>query len=159
MTSLPSVKLASFVLLVQDVSVSKKFYADLFSQEIALDLGVNVGFKSGLALWQKAYAENVIFGPDVPARPGTGCEIYFETEDPEAVLDEIRKAGVELVHGIREQPWGQRVFRAYDPDRFIVEVAEPMDAVVKRMHRDGISDDGIAEKTTMPVGIVRQILQ
>jgi len=159
MTTLPSVKLASFVLLVQDVSVSKKFYADLFSQEIALDLGVNVGFKSGLALWQKAYAKNVIFGPDAPARPGTECEIYFETENPEAVLEKVREAGAGIIHGIREQPWGQRVFRAYDPDRFIVEVAEPMDAVIKRMHRDGISDDGIAQKTTMPVGIVRQILQ
>lgn len=42
-----SLKLSSFVLFVNDVSVSKKFYQDLLSQEIAMDLGVNVGFKAG----------------------------------------------------------------------------------------------------------------
>lgn len=155
---MPAMKLASFVLLVQDVSVSKKFYTELFSQEISLDLGINVGFTSGLALWQKEYAENVIFGPDHPARPGTGCEVYFETEDPAAVLETARAYGAEVIHGIREQPWGQRVCRVYDPDRFIVEVAEPMDAVVKRMHSEGMNQEEIAQKTMMPPGIIRQIL-
>lgn len=38
-----SLKLSSFVLFVNDVSVSKKFYQDLLSQGIAMDLGVNCG--------------------------------------------------------------------------------------------------------------------
>jgi len=151
-------RLASFVLLVQDVSVSKKFYMDLFSQEIAMDLGINVGFTSGLALWQKDYAENVMFGQGAQPRSGTGFEIYFETENVEEAWKRIQEQGIEVVHGLREQPWGQQVFRIYDPDRFVVEVAEPMDAVVRRMHREGIPDTGIAEKTTMPLEIIRQIL-
>ena len=44
------------------------------------------------------------------------------------------------------------------PDQFIVEVAEPMDAVVRRLQKAGHSEEGIVLKTTMPAEIVRAIL-
>ena len=30
-----------------------------------------------------------------------------------------------LVHPIRMEPWGQRVFRIFDPDKHVVELGEP----------------------------------
>ena len=39
----PQFRLAGFVLLVSDVERSKEFYRDFLGQEIAMDLGINVG--------------------------------------------------------------------------------------------------------------------
>lgn len=122
-----------------------------------MDLGLNVGFKNGLALWQRDYGLNVIFGKKTAPRKGNDVEIYFETENIGGAWDQVRMQEIEIVHELGEQPWGQRVFRVYDPDRFIVEFAEPLGAVVQRMHDGGMTDDEIAEKTTLPVTVVQQM--
>ena len=65
---------------------------------------------------------------------------------------------VKLIHPIIEAPWGQKAFRAYDPDNHIIEFGEPMTAVVIRLHQKGMSPEEIIQKTTMPIEIVNQIL-
>jgi uncharacterized glyoxalase superfamily protein PhnB len=50
--------------------------------------------------------------------------LYFEDADLEAAFGRIAGA-VELIHGIRREAWGQRVFRFFDPDGHIVEIGEP----------------------------------
>jgi predicted enzyme related to lactoylglutathione lyase len=155
----PSFKLSSFVLLVSDMETSKEFYCGLLGQEIAMDIGLNVGFKSGLALWQKDYALNVIHGGTVPYQKGNDVEVYFETEKIDAAWEKVRGWVCPVIHGIREQPWCQRVFRVADPDWFIVEIAEPMDAVVRRLHAAGHTETGIIERTTLPEDIVRAMLK
>jgi len=157
-TRSPAFRLAGFVLLVSDMERSKRFYQDLFGQEIAMDVGLNVGFTSGLALWQRNYALTVIHGKTVEPRKGNDVEVYFETEAIDEVWEMILGRDIPVVHELREQPWCQRVFRVYDPDQFIVEVAEPMDAVVRRLQKVGHSEEEIVQKTMMPAAIVRAIL-
>jgi hypothetical protein len=62
-----------------------------------------------------------------------------------------------LLHPLREQPWGQRVFRCFDPDGHIVEVGEPMPVVIGRYLSQGMSVEEATERTSMPLDIVRQI--
>ncbi len=151
-------KFVSSVLLVQDVAVSKKFYMDHLAQEIAMDIGINVGFTSGLGLWQKDYAHSQIFGPG--ARPGRGddIELYFETENIENTWNHIRGQEIAIIHELKESPWCQRSFRIYDPDRFIIEIAESMENVVKRLHDSGLSEVEVVKKSFMPAEMVRAIL-
>jgi len=59
----------------------------------------------------------------------------------------------------REQPWGQRGVRVYDPDGHIVEVGEPMWVVVQRFLAQGMSAAAVAERTSMPLAVVEQIAQ
>lgn len=40
------------LLAVRDVEISKKFYHDLFDQEVVLDLGGNVTFSGGFSVQQ-----------------------------------------------------------------------------------------------------------
>jgi catechol 2,3-dioxygenase-like lactoylglutathione lyase family enzyme len=153
-------KLSSFVLFVSDVGASKDFYSRTLRQEIAMEIGdINIGFKNGLALWDKKYATNVIFGKE-SANKGDkhDLEVYFETDDIDAVHDGLKASGVDFVHGITTQPWQQRVLRFYDPDRFIVEVGETMPNVIKRLKAEGLRDDEIAAKTSMPIEAVRAML-
>lgn len=80
-------RLKNTVLLVKDVGISKKFYTEIMNQEIAMDIGINVGFKSGLALWKREFGEYTInncvkekehkFTPK-DARQHSSIELYFE---------------------------------------------------------------------------------
>jgi hypothetical protein len=60
---------------------------------------------------------------------------------------------------LREQPWGQRVFRVYDPDGHIVEIGEPMPVVIQRFLAQGMSAEEAAERTSMPLEIVQKIAE
>jgi catechol 2,3-dioxygenase-like lactoylglutathione lyase family enzyme len=155
----------SAVLFVREMQAARAFYEGLLNQQVALDLGANVGYEAGFALWERAHAASIIYGTDpaeaapaAEAGPGsTAFELYFETDDVLAVWDLLAQAGVQPVHEIREQPWGQRVFRVYDPDHHIVEFGEPMPAVMTRCLDQGLTVEEVAARTFMPVDIVRQI--
>ena len=155
-----SPKLTSFVLFVSDVTKSKDFYVKVLDQEVAMDIGnVNVGFKSGLAIWERNYATNTIFGSEAARGDDrANLELYFETDDLDGMFGKVAALGVKLVHAITVQPWQQRVFRVYDPDGFVVEIAEAMDVTIKRLSADGLSADAIAGKTFMPIEAVRAML-
>ncbi|MDO9325161.1 MAG: VOC family protein, partial [Methanoregula sp.] len=85
-------------------------------------------------------------------------EVYFESEKIDEAYASVRSYGAEFVHEIREQPWGQRVFRFHDPDGFVIEIGEPMDALVRRLSREGMTLEEIITKTTLPAEIVQAIL-
>lgn len=153
-------RFSSFVLLVSDVTRSREFYTDLLDQEVAMDINnVNVGFKSGLAIWARAYANGVIHGEGYLAREGDPqLEIYFETDDLDAMRARMVERSVPFVHGIKTQPWQQRVFRVRDPDGFVVEVAETMPDVARRLSAQGLPVAEIAAKTFMPAEAVEAML-
>ena len=58
-----------------------------------------------------------------------------------------RENGINFVHPIMEQPWGQQVVRFYDPDGHIVEIGEPLSALVKRLKTSGMNEQQISERT------------
>lgn len=153
-------KLVSSVIFVKDMQKSRSLYEGVLGQKVLMDHGPNVGFEGGFALWQSDHAGQIIFG-DVPAENTgsnhTQAELYFETPQLDEAFQKISNCGVDIIHPLREQPWGQRVFRFYDFDRHIIELGEPMPAVIFRYLGQGLSVEEIAGKTFMPVDIVRQI--
>lgn len=152
-------KLSSFVIFVKDIEASKKFYTEVLLQEIEMDFGVNVGFKSKLALWQKDYALNIIFGKETKVPDSNNnSEIYLETEEIQQLWENVSSKKIEIIHGIIEQPWKQRVFRIYDPDKFIVEIGEPMPFVVKRLLSQNLSIEEISKQTFIPAEGVKAML-
>jgi predicted enzyme related to lactoylglutathione lyase len=154
-------KLMSYVLFVKDVAVSKEFYEKVLDQEVMMDInGINIIFKSGLALWQKQYAVKTIFDKKIELdEPRNNLEIYFETSNLDGMFQKVQKAGTKILHPIKIQPWQQKVFRIYDPDDFIIEIAETMTEVIKHLIDSGMSFDSIAEKTFMPEEAVKSILE
>lgn len=156
-----NIKLVSSVIFVRDIKMSRAFYEGVLEQKPEMDHGLNVGYAGGFALWQMDIANQSIFG-DVNHN-GTGgekhaAELYFETRELDEVLARLEKGSVQFIHGIQEQPWGQRVIRFYDPDGHIVEIGEPMDCVILRMLSNGSTAGEIAQRTFMPLDIVNQII-
>ncbi|MFO8077922.1 MAG: glyoxalase [Thermoplasmatota archaeon] len=157
-----SVDFAMTVIFVEDIEVSKCFYQRLFGFQIDHDFGENIVFKNAFSLWQRKRARQIIFGDDQYKEKCGGkkhTELYFETSH----IDEIwvnlkREKDVDIIHGIKEENWGQKTIRLFDPDGFVIEIAEPMPVVVKRLSMLGCSVEDIAQKTQIPVSEVQVIL-
>lgn len=151
----------SVVLLVKDVKKSKHFYNSVLGQKVVMDFGKNVGFEGGLAIWERDYALNLIFQEKTrDIEVGTNnAEIYFESDALDDLFERLTEEEIEVIHSIREQPWGQRAFRVYDPDNHIIEFAESMARVVLRLDMKGLSLDEIAKKSLMPMEFIKMVLQ
>ncbi len=60
--------------------------------------------------------ENTAFGRD-------NLVLYFESDDLDAAFALVASKAP-IIHPIKIQDWGGRVFRIYDPDGHIVEIGE-----------------------------------
>ena len=155
-----TIQFQSSVLFVRDIQASRRFYEELLGQEVEMDFGANVGYKGGFAIWQVDSAFEMIFArpSDAEARLGNdNFELYFESSDLDSVWTQLSRQEVELVHPLREQPWGQRVIRILDPDGHVVEIGEPMPFVIARFLAQGMTPEAVAERTLMPLEFVQQV--
>ena len=144
------------LIAVSDMEKAKQFYETVMEQKVIMDLGVHVAF-GGFSL-QSNYAELV--GADLPGKTQpNNFQLYFEVEDLYYWQNKISSTeGIEFIHKAKEYPWGQRVMRFYDYDKFIVEVAESMASVAKRFLAQGLSVEETAERTMYPVEFVKSLM-
>ena len=139
-----------------DMAAAKHFYEVVMEQKIVMDLGVHVSFENGLSL-QSNYEELVGVELEARARPNN-FQLYFEVEDLDLWEAKLKSTeGIEFIHESKEYPWGQRVMRFYDYDKYIVEVAESMESVAKRFLAQGFSVEETAERTIFPVEFVKSL--
>lgn len=150
------------VIFVKDVKASRTFYEGLLGQKVMMDHGPNVGFEGGFAIWEVNHAFEMVYqrAPDSGEPLGReNFELYFESTDLNEIWQQLSGAGVKAVHSVREQPWGQRVFRVQDPDGHVVEIGEPMSVVIMRYSDQGMDQAAIAERTSMPLEVVEMIME
>jgi len=151
----------SAAIFVKNIEASKKFYVGILGQAIDLDFGKNVILKGGITLWE--------VNPDhiIPKRLGIESisneksnrfELYFETEDIDAVSGRLKKNGVECLHPLHEEPWGQRTIRFFDPDRHLIEIGEALKTLVRRLIRENMTPEQVSKKTSIPLPTVKELL-
>jgi catechol 2,3-dioxygenase-like lactoylglutathione lyase family enzyme len=148
------------LIVVNNIQISRDFYERILNQKVQYDFGENVSFESGFAIHLKSHFSYLINinEKDIVQKSNNG-ELYFEEEDLDSFLQKLRDIdSVEYVHELKEQPWGQRVIRFYDPDKHIIEVGEPMESVAKRLLSKGLSIQETAKRTLMPEEFIRQCL-
>jgi catechol 2,3-dioxygenase-like lactoylglutathione lyase family enzyme len=88
----------------------------------------NIEGSKHFGVWPLAEAAQACFGtPEWPAgRVVPQASIEFEVKDADAVAaagDELRRAGYDLVHPARTEPWGQTVARLLSEDGLIVGIS------------------------------------
>jgi len=124
---------------VKDISLSKKFYQDLFGLEVFQDYGRNISF-GGLSLQQDfdwllgASKKSVL-------KESHNMELYFEENEFDDFISKLdQRENIRYIgDGVKEAEWGQRSVRFYDLDGHIIEVGETMKMVVKRFLDSGLS--------------------
>lgn len=123
------------ILAVKSAEVSKKFYHDLFNQEVVLDLGWNLTFSGGFAI-QENFHTIASLEIDSIVKKSNNMELYFEVENFDEFLEKIDKCktewNIEFVNPPMKHDWQQRVVRIYDPDYHIIEIGESMEVIAKR---------------------------
>jgi uncharacterized glyoxalase superfamily protein PhnB len=140
----------SSIIVVEEIARSRKLYEGILKLKVTADFGIyNVGFEGGLSLYRKAFFQE-LSGGQVDLGKHNNVVLYFEMEDLEEMEKEILKNGFEFIHQIREQPWKQRNFRFYDYDNHVLEIAETMDAVFRRLIEEGNSVEEISKLTGIP---------
>ena len=143
------------LLVVCDLEESKKFYADVLGLTVEVDFGANVTLTGGVCL-QTIRSWQQLIGNQSVRLGGNAAELYFEEENFEAFVQKLQQFDLEYVHEMTEQPWGQRAVRFYDPDRHMIEVAEPMKAVAQRFRAAGMTAEQVAARMDVPVAMVEQ---
>ncbi|MDP4176590.1 MAG: VOC family protein [Bacteroidota bacterium] len=153
-----SINYISAVLFVKDISVSKDFYINIFKQEIQYDFGTNVMFKSGLTIWELR-KDHEIYNcyPNENMERTNKFEIYFETDDLDGIISSVESNSIEKLHEVKEEPWGQRTIRLFDPDGHMVEIAESMVSFVKRLSLL-MSPKEVSSKTGLSIEQIEQLI-
>ena len=142
------------LLAVKDVEISKKFYKELFDQEVVLDLGKNVTFSGGFAI-QEDFAWLTDLPSDSVIQKSHNMELYFEVDDFEAFIEKLNAyENVLYVCKPMKHEWQQRVVRIYDPDFHIIEIGESMAVIARRYLAEGISVEEAAKIIQHPVEFV-----
>ena len=83
---------------------------------------------TSFGIWPLSQAAQACFGTDHwPAeRPVPQVSIEFDVADSAAVVpaaEELEQAGYQLLHGAREEPWGQTVARLQSPEGAIIGIS------------------------------------
>jgi catechol 2,3-dioxygenase-like lactoylglutathione lyase family enzyme len=158
----PTLFYHSAVAFVRNIGVSKKFYTEVLGMTVEFDFGKNIILKGGITLWEISPAHII------PERLGINSvgdkkvnrfEFYFETADIEAVVQKVKASGVEFLHSLHEEPWGQKTIRLFDPDRHLIEIGESIETFVKRLCNENLTSEQISKKTSIPLDAVRGILK
>ncbi len=150
-------KYCGLLISVSDMEKSKNFYEKVMGQKVGMDLGIHVSFVNGFSL-QSNYEELVGEKLEMRSKPNN-FQLYFEVEDLDSWEAKLKNTeGIEFIHPSKEYPWGQRVMRFYDYDKYIVEVSESMESVARRFLMQGLTIEETAERTMYPVEFLKQLL-
>lgn len=126
-------RLKNILLVVDNIEKSKAFYRELFGLEVLTDFGQNVILTEGLvlqekSLWETSLGRKTGFG-------GHDAELYFEENCMDTFLETLSNSRfeIEYLDKCEEDASGRRVLRLYDPDQHVIEIAESMEYVTRRM--------------------------
>lgn len=148
---------AGTLLAVTDMERSKRFYQEVLGLKITADFGANVTLNTYIFL-QTLDTWKDFLNTDAVTLEHHAGEVYFEEPELDALLVRLEKLDVRYVHPPMEHRWGQRAVRFYDPDGHVIEVAEPIQAVVRRFAAQGLSVEQTAERMDVSLEYVKNCI-
>ena len=119
--------IAAITLFVEDLTVAKRFYEEVFGLPVFFEDPQSAVFRFGDTLVNllKVSAARELIEPAAVASPEAGSRIQFtiEVDDVDAMCARLREHGVELLNGPMDRPWGPRTASFRDPGGHIWEIA------------------------------------
>jgi catechol 2,3-dioxygenase-like lactoylglutathione lyase family enzyme len=119
--------IAAITLFVEDLAAAKRFYGDVFQLPVFFEDDNSAVFKFGDTLVNllKSSEAPALVAPATVATPDAGVRFQFTlgVDDVDAMVDELKSRGVELLNGPMDRPWGIRTASFRDPGGHIWEVA------------------------------------
>ena len=117
----------AITMFVDDPKRSKEFYARVFGASAIYEDENSVAFEFERLivnlLAERAAPELIEPTPVAGRETGERFQLTIWVEDADAVVEQLRSAGVELLNGPIDRPWGLRTAAFADPDGHVWEVA------------------------------------
>jgi catechol 2,3-dioxygenase-like lactoylglutathione lyase family enzyme len=119
--------LAAITLFVEDLGAAKRFYREVFQLPVVFEDDNSAVFEFGdtlVNLLETGQAPGLV-APAPVADPDAGIRFQFtlRVEDVDAMADQLKARGVELLNGPMHRPWGIRTASFRDPGGHIWEIA------------------------------------
>ena len=119
--------IAAITLFVEDLAAAKRFYSEVFRFPVFFEDDNSAVFKFGDTLVNllDVSEAHALVAPAAVATADAGVRFQFTlgVEDVDAMVDELKRRGVELLNGPMDRPWGIRTASFRDPGGHIWEVA------------------------------------
>lgn len=125
--------IATVAVIAPDPIDSHKLYVDtlglpLRSEGDGYHHSEQIAGCKSFGVWPLSQAARACFGTDKwpVERPVPQVSIEFDVVDAGGVAPaarELEEAGYELLHGVREEPWGQTVARLQSPEGAIIGIS------------------------------------
>jgi lactoylglutathione lyase len=123
------------ILYVADLEASVAFYRDVVGLAYKFTDAGYAEFDAGgvrFALYERRRAEWLT---GQPVAPGAGGEVVVMVQDVDAYAERFAAAGVPVLSGPADRPWGHRTVHIADPDGFVVEFAAEIPRTRQRAQR------------------------
>jgi len=120
--------ISAITLFVEDLAVTKQFYAEVFGLPIHYEDDASVVFDFGntlINLLTTAEARELIQPGNVaPREAGSRMQFTIDVDDVDAMCAQLVARGVTLINGPIDRPWGIRTACFADPAGHIWEIAK-----------------------------------
>jgi catechol 2,3-dioxygenase-like lactoylglutathione lyase family enzyme len=120
--------IAAITLFVDDLEEARRFYGEVFGLPVAFEDENSAVFRFGETLVNllKATEAPRLVEPAIVASAAAGVrfQLTLGVQDVDAICDELRRGGVELLNGPMDRPWGIRTASFRDPGGHIWEIAQ-----------------------------------
>lgn len=147
------------LIVVKDIAVSRNFYEKILGQKIKYDFGENLSFEGDFSIHLEGHFKKLLgYEKEDVIKKAHNFELYFESDDLDTVMQKLKANQIQFIHEIREQPWGQRVARFYDPDYHIIELGETIESLILRFHQAGLNVREIEKRTSLPADLIDKVL-
>ncbi len=120
--------IAAITLFVEDLDEAKRFYGEVFGLAVVFEDGNSAVFRFGetlVNLLKTTEAPGLVDPATVASRDdGVRFQFTLEVQDVDAMAEELKRRGVELVNGPIDRPWGIRTASFRDPGGHLWEIAQ-----------------------------------
>lgn len=135
------INLIGTAFIVEDPGASARWFAEHLGFSIRIDIGWYVNTQNddqpafSLDFVQRDHESvaEVLRAPRV-----AGTLVGFLVDDVDAEETRLRAAGVEVVHPLTTEPWGQRRFRVQAPEGVVVEVLQMVEPDPRWLAEHGV---------------------
>jgi catechol 2,3-dioxygenase-like lactoylglutathione lyase family enzyme len=120
--------IGAMTLFCEDLAASKAFYAEFLAAAPVWGDAVSSVFRAGetmINLLQVAAVAELIH-PAPMAAPGVRAVYTLSVPDVDLEADRLRAAGLALLNGPMDRPWGIRTASLQDPSGHVWELAAPL---------------------------------
>ncbi len=114
------------ILFVDDLDSSVPFYRDVVGLDFRFSDNGYAEFRTGAAKFGLLERDRLpeLIGRTARRRGDPAGEVLFLVDDVDAEARRLRAAGVEILTGPADRPWGHRTLHALDPEGHVVEFAQ-----------------------------------